>query len=145
MARQGHVDILIKGPTAWNEWRKRNPEIHPDLSHADLRKTDLTGVRLAGVNLEEADLTSTIGLRAWQLSGTNLSGAKLPKEVCVDGGLAQVAAISKNAQKIFTLMMLGCIYSLLTIATTTDVRLLTNSASSSLPVIQAEIPIVGFY
>jgi len=33
----------------------------------------------------------------------------------------------------------------LTIATTTDVRLLTNTASSPLPIIGTEIPIVGFY
>ena len=42
-------------------------------------------------------------------------------------------------------MLAACVYSWLTIATTTDVRLLTNSVSSPLPIIQTEIPIVGFY
>jgi hypothetical protein len=37
------------------------------------------------------------------------------------------------------------VYSWLTIATTTDVRLVTNSASSPLPIIGTEIPVVGFY
>ena len=59
--------------------------------------------------------------------------------------LEAVAETSKNARKIFLAMLLGCVYSLLTIATTTDARLLTNSASSPLPIIQAEIPIAWFY
>jgi hypothetical protein len=42
-------------------------------------------------------------------------------------------------------MLLGCVYSWLTIATTTDVRLLTNTASSPLPIIGTEIPIAWFY
>ena len=36
-------------------------------------------------------------------------------------------------------------YSWLTIATTTDVALITNSASTPLPIIQTNVPIVGFY
>ena len=42
-------------------------------------------------------------------------------------------------------MLLGCVYSWLTIATTTDVKLLTNTASSPLPIIGTEIPIAWFY
>ena len=42
-------------------------------------------------------------------------------------------------------MLVGCVYSALVIATTTDVRLLTNSATSPLPIIGTEVPIVGFY
>ena len=40
---------------------------------------------------------------------------------------------------------MGCVYSWLTIATTTDVRLLTNTSSSPLPVIGTAVPIAGFY
>jgi uncharacterized protein YjbI with pentapeptide repeats len=56
-----------------------------------------------------------------------------------------VKEISQNARKIFFAMLLGCVYSWLTIATTTDVRLLTNTASSPLPIIGTEIPIAWFY
>ncbi len=42
-------------------------------------------------------------------------------------------------------MLLGCAYAWLTIATTTDARLLTNSASSPLPIIGTDIPIAWFY
>jgi len=74
-----------------------------------------------------------------------VTGAELPSDILKFEGLAQVGEASKNARKLFFGMLLGCVYSWLTIATTTDARLLTNSASSPLPIIGTEIPIVGFY
>ena len=60
----------------------------------------------------------------------------------------EVAAANEHvrtAKRVFTAMLLACLYVLITIATTADTRLLTNSASSPLPFIGVEIPIVGFY
>ncbi|NIM97722.1 MAG: hypothetical protein GTO24_06480 [candidate division Zixibacteria bacterium] len=75
-----------------------------------------------------------------------MSNAKLPEAIRdFRDGLEVVAEASKNSRKLFFGMLLGCAYALLTIATTTDVRLLTNSASSPLPIIGAQIPIVLFY
>jgi uncharacterized protein YjbI with pentapeptide repeats len=42
-------------------------------------------------------------------------------------------------------MLLACFYCWLTIGTTSDAELLANSASSSLPIIQAHVPIVSVY
>jgi uncharacterized protein YjbI with pentapeptide repeats len=42
-------------------------------------------------------------------------------------------------------MLAACVYSWLTIASTNDVALITNSSTSPLPVIGTSIPIVGFY
>jgi uncharacterized protein YjbI with pentapeptide repeats len=56
-----------------------------------------------------------------------------------------VEEISKNARKTFLALILACVYSWLTIATTNDARLVSNSASSPLPIIGSEIPIVSFY
>ena len=42
-------------------------------------------------------------------------------------------------------MLLACVYSWWTIATTTGLNLLTNSATSPLPIIGTEIPIAWFY
>src|SRR5262249_31504841 len=41
--------------------------------------------------------------------------------------------------------LIGCVYCWLTIATTTDAHLLTNSASSPLPIVQTTMPIVYFF
>lgn len=60
---QQHVDILKKGIEIWNEWRKENPDIKPDLRGADLQK----------INLEKAILVNA-DLRGADLRGANLDG-----------------------------------------------------------------------
>jgi uncharacterized protein YjbI with pentapeptide repeats len=71
---------------AWNAWRKANPKIRPDLSHADLHraellKADLIGVDLRGTKLEEANLAgadlSGADLGRADLNGANLNRAHL--------------------------------------------------------------------
>jgi len=132
-----------------------------DLQGANFGEANLQGANLQGANLEEAnlgrsnlreailqnaDLTGAKGLQGGQLAGANVSGAKLPEDVAkFEEGLKVVEEASRNARKQFFAMLSACAYALLTVATTTDVRLLTNSASSPLPIIRTEIPIVWFY
>ena len=132
-----------------------------NLQGADLRESDLSAADLTKANLENAELAGVKGLPEATLQNVNLegatrllgteferadvTGAKLPEGIRDFKMLETVAETSKNARKIFLAMLLGCVYSLLTIATTTDARLLTNSASSPLPIIRTEIPIVWFY
>lgn len=167
-----HLQILNQGVAAWNQWRASNPDVAPDLSEAnagefslhdtqlrgaDLRRTDLRqsvlqGAKLEGASLREADLRGADlsdvidGLRPEQVAGADLTNAKLPEglhELFKD--LKAVNDISESARKLFMAMLAACFYSWLTIATTTDANLITNRASSPLPVIQTSIPIVGFY
>jgi len=56
MANDERVALLKKGVTAWNAWRRENPNIRPDLSNADLSAADLSGANLARANLREAIL-----------------------------------------------------------------------------------------
>ena len=75
-----------------------------------------------------------------------MTGAKLPEQLkTLYDKLENVKGISESARKIFLAVLAGCLYCWLTIATTTDVNLITNRASSPLPIIQTPIPIVGFY
>lgn len=60
-------------------------------------------------------------------------------------GLDNVKSISESARKLFLAVLAACLYCWLTIATTVDVNLITNRASSPLPIIQTSIPIVSFY
>jgi uncharacterized protein YjbI with pentapeptide repeats len=153
---EAHRDIFRQGVETWRVWRAANPEVVPDLEAVDLRNqflagSDLRGAKLAGANLrgailENADLTGATGLYPEQLAGTDLRGATLPdplRERLKDLHVAR--DISDNAQKLFVAMLAACLYSWLTIATTTDLALITNRASSPLPIIQTSIPIVGFY
>ena len=115
------------------------------LGAANLQKAAFNLTILREANLQDAKLTDATGLLANQLAGANVSGAILPDYIQLSEGLSQVEEISKKAGKLFISMLLGCVYAWLTIAMTTDVGLLTNSTSSPLPIIQAKIPITGFY
>jgi hypothetical protein len=90
MANPEHLAIL-KDVDTWNEWRKLNPEIAPDLSdadlheahlaHANLSETKLEGANLVRATLTEADLTSADLANAW------LSHATLTRACLFQAGL----------------------------------------------------------
>ncbi|MBT5753150.1 MAG: pentapeptide repeat-containing protein [Rhodospirillaceae bacterium] len=105
------------------------------LRYADLHDTNLTDAKLSNVK----------GLQSSQLGGADLTNAKLPPDIAEFKGLNHVTEISKHARNVFLAVVGGCVYSWLTIATTTDAALLTNSASTPLPIIQTKVPIAGFF
>lgn len=76
MADEKQFNILKQGVKTWNQWRKDNPEIVPDLSGAFLDSEDLRGVNLNNVNLSKAQLSLANFFRA-DLIGANLEGADL--------------------------------------------------------------------
>jgi Pentapeptide repeats (8 copies) len=172
MADQEQLAILERGAIEWNKWRESHKEAVPNLygskladrdlqsanfvnanlGRADLSRAKLSGCMFTRANLRETtfhdtDLTAIAGsLDARQLGGADLTGAKLPealKDLFKD--LGTVKEISDNAQKLFIAMLAACLYSWLTVATTTDANLVTDRASSPLPIIQTSIPIEGFY
>jgi uncharacterized protein YjbI with pentapeptide repeats len=125
---------------------------HANLGGADLRgatfnETNLSEASLREANLQVVDLSvAQRGLQTEQLAGADLTGATLPPELTkLYDSLENVNNISESARKLFLAVLAACLYSWLTIATTTDVNLITNRASSPLPIIQTSIPIVGFY
>jgi pentapeptide repeat protein len=93
-----HIDLLRRGPRAWNAWRAQNPDITPSLigialsaaerqmgpinggpinlaqarlRHASLRFATLSRADLSGADLSDTDLSEA------RLNGANLSGADL--------------------------------------------------------------------
>jgi uncharacterized protein YjbI with pentapeptide repeats len=80
MANQEHVDRLLQGVEEWNQWRKENPEISPDLYGADfsgatLINADFNGATLINADFNGADLSNT------NLSNANLNGATLSNAI----------------------------------------------------------------
>ncbi len=76
MTHGEQVQLLKRSVPEWNQWRKENPEIVPDLQRTDLygaylHGADLHGAYLHGANLYRADLQRT------DLEGANLEGANL--------------------------------------------------------------------
>ncbi len=116
-----------------------------NLDRARLAGADLSGAVLTGASLKYADLSHVKGLLGEQLAMADVTGAVLPGYIAGFDGLASVKEMSQNARKLFFGMLLACGYTALTVATTDDLRLLTNSASSPMPIIGSSIPIVYFY
>jgi uncharacterized protein YjbI with pentapeptide repeats len=86
MMNQEHLEILKQGVKVWNDWRKANPEVIPNLSRANLRELDLRevnfkGAKLLGVNLADAKLNRAelrgARLGVAYLIGANFSAANL--------------------------------------------------------------------
>ena len=76
MAHYRHVARLKQGVAAWNQWRRMNPKVRPDLSGAALFGADLGGADLRDADLRGADL-SYANLWGADLSHANLRGADL--------------------------------------------------------------------
>ena len=81
MADPNHVQKVMEGVAAWNQWRSENPDVPIDLRGADLRDAELSKA-----NLRDADLTScnlgdavldNADLSSATLTSANLTGARL--------------------------------------------------------------------
>jgi hypothetical protein len=81
MANPEHVKILKQGVEAWNQWRRQNPGVAPDLNSADLSTMDLGGADLTAAHLNGVDLSRALlgraNLIAADLNGADLSGSYL--------------------------------------------------------------------
>jgi uncharacterized protein YjbI with pentapeptide repeats len=109
------------------------------------RSTDLTDADFRAADLSNAQLSTVTGLRAERLGGAVLTNAKLPNDVGRFDALKHVEETSRNASTVFFGLLAASLYSWLTIATTTDVALITGTASSPLPIINTNIALSGFY
>lgn len=78
MADSEHLNKLRGDLNDWNEWRKTNPQIKPDLRSAPLQGADLINANLSGANLRGAQLNGA-KLRSVNLNGANLALADLTK------------------------------------------------------------------
>ena len=76
MADNHRLKLLTDRWGGWNEWRRQNPDVRPDLSGADLERQLLIGVDLSGSNLRSAKL-NYVDLRGANLSHANLENANL--------------------------------------------------------------------
>lgn len=73
-----------------------------NLYKASLRKSDLSQANFHNADLRDADLTESTNLQVEQLSGANLSNAKLPTETNIYNNLKNIEDASKNAKNVFS-------------------------------------------
>jgi len=105
MGKPEHLERLLEGVEAWNEWRRQDPSERPDLSGEDLSEMNLRGINLGEANLAEAELFHTdladanlkmAMLREADLSGAKLSGAALYKADLEGAHLIETDLTSAN-------------------------------------------------
>jgi trans-aconitate methyltransferase len=90
MANEEHLVVLKQGVEIWNEWRKKNPEIIPDLSGAILKDADLRNV-----DLRYADLSQTNLIEA-NMSGQNISRQSFKQANLSQADLSRVEALETD-------------------------------------------------
>jgi uncharacterized protein YjbI with pentapeptide repeats len=56
MANLEHLAMLEKGVEVWNQWRKEEPDVIPDLEGANLRNRNLNMIDFHKANLKQVDL-----------------------------------------------------------------------------------------
>ncbi len=130
-----------------------------DLSGEDLRGVDFSGASLAGASfananladanfkwarLTHADFTGATGLVGSQFARADLTGARLALPVRFVS-VENANQIAESTGKLFLTLLLACAYSWLTINSTLDAKLLTDTGASQLPILNTQIPIVNFY
>ncbi|MPR35136.1 toll/interleukin-1 receptor domain-containing protein [Salmonirosea aquatica] len=123
MANKEQVDLIKKGVSYWNNWRKNNMHIWPDLVDADLRDLNLRGINFYTADLREADLSGCelsyadfagsilirtdlrnsnlqnanfyiANLNGTQLRGANMSYSIMGVTILVDNDLSEVIGLN---------------------------------------------------
>jgi len=112
-----------------------------NLKDALLLETFFRGANLAGLigledtNLSGADFEGASGLLSTDFARSDLTRAKLPKDIGNFNTLNLIEEASKSARKIFYALIIVCAFSWLIIVKTTDVGLFTNTSSMHLPIV----------
>ena len=96
MANQKHLNILKQGVRIWNNWRRENPDIIPDLRGADFTGKDFT----------EADFSKAF-IQGTNFTKTKLRGAKFMK---AEAGLTRFGVIKLLIGMFFISALLGFIF-----------------------------------
>lgn len=76
MADKNHIAILKSGVQTWNEWRRENPNIKPNLREIDISNQDLRGIDFVETNLLYANLSNS-NLEGASIVSSSLGNANL--------------------------------------------------------------------
>lgn len=95
MANETQLRILRQGTDAWNQWRRENPGIHPDISNALLSRADLSRADLSYTNLNGADLREA-NLRWATVRKAELNNANLTRAILHDAHIESANVIDAN-------------------------------------------------
>ncbi len=147
--------LLLTDTARCKRHRRSHPGFEPDLSDANLRSGELAGVDLSGadlhgVDLRDADLSDANvsgfrGLASARFGSSLLGGAQLDDPLPFASTLGHVDESIRATRTLFLSSMAASVYSLITLASTSDLALFTNAGSTRLPIVNSKIAIVDFF
>ena len=110
----------------------------------DFKDADLTNANFRDAILHKADLreAATVGIN---FGGASLTNARLPEEIQRFDGLKTVEDSSRITRTLFLAYLTLVAFCFLTIASTTDIQLISKSSSFPLPIFQVLISTQSFY
>ncbi len=93
MASTEHLSVLEQGFVFWNDWRRKNADIRPDLSYANLngrllRGFDFTSCNLRGIKLNRANLRG-VYMQHSDLTDSHLNFADLSNVNFISANLSR--------------------------------------------------------
>jgi len=115
------------------------------LEMANFDNADLTETSFIETVLKDVKLENTKGLSAENIAGSDVTNTELPPPFLDFNTINNVAESSKSKKKLFSMIIIACLYSIIAIATTSDEAILLNTTNLKLPLIGSSIPTVWFY
>jgi uncharacterized protein YjbI with pentapeptide repeats len=94
-----HHAILDLGVDRWNDWRRSNPTIQPQLCSTDLTNKQLAGIDLSGADMKGADLRYA-DLSKANLARADLYQARLWRANLSDADLTDADLSSSNLNRV---------------------------------------------
>jgi uncharacterized protein YjbI with pentapeptide repeats len=88
MANQDHVDMINKGPEAWNAWRASQGDFTPDFSNAFFPEISLSGANLSGADFSNVRIVMS-GFIKSNLSDAKLVGARFSENTLIGANLTR--------------------------------------------------------
>jgi uncharacterized protein YjbI with pentapeptide repeats len=116
-----------------------------NLRGANFSEANITETALQDADLDKADLTNSLGFNVLLLARANLTDCQLPKDQQKFSGLDYVKDASGITSTLLSAMLAACVYVGITAFTTSDVALLTNTGTTSLPFLGVGINMAAFY
>src|SRR5687768_5994530 len=96
MASPKQLRRLKQGVKPWNEWRKANPQIEPDVRGVDLERANLRGINLGGSYHPESGNLGNIDLEGINLGNADLREADLNDARLFDANLTGANCTNAN-------------------------------------------------
>lgn len=116
-----------------------------NLSNADFSEARVTFAIFHHANLRNANMEKVIDLTTPALGGADVSSAKLPENVEKFDGITAAQNTIQMARPVFIALMLGCLYSWLTMSSISYKAIILGEEMFPLPVLQTNIKVQYFF